>query len=219
MDLSLLYSHSCGIHLRRWNMHIDTSEEVHSWQLILPHKEKPSQLLHEYKSIHPIFRGIAMHDCSVSFIDCCWVLLMCSLLSTCQHSNLTNWNLKIPKNLGAISFNLLPEISKLLSQAVFFYSTFICAFPTSKCTLRQLYLWYAIIPAAAVRFTLQTGGKNKGILGYLWERDDGELGCCRASVGELYHAINTEEISVLDKAMRLGGYCWRGYFNRVLIGC
>ena len=119
MDLSLLYSHSCGIHLRRWNMHIDTSEEVHSWQLILPHKEKPSQLLHEYKSIHPIFRGIAMHDCSVSFIDCCWVLLMYSILSTCQHSNLTNWNLKIPKNLGAISFNLLPEISKLLSQAVF----------------------------------------------------------------------------------------------------
>ena len=68
-------------------------------------------------------------------------------------------------------------------------------------------MWYAIIPAAAVRFTLQTGGKNKGILGYLRERDNGELGCCRASVGELYHAINTEEISVLDKAMRLGGYC------------
>ena len=90
MDLSLLYSHSCGIHLRWWNMHIDTSEEVHSWQLILPHKEKPSQLLHEYKSIHPIFRGIAMHDCSISFIDCCGVLLMCSLLSTCQHSTETS---------------------------------------------------------------------------------------------------------------------------------
>ena len=34
-------------------------------------------------------------------------------------------------------------------------------------------------------FTLETGGENEGILGYLRERDDGEVGCCRACVGEL----------------------------------
>jgi len=46
-------------------------------------------------------------------------------------------------------------------------------------------MWYTISLAAVVRFTLETGGENEGILGYLRERDDGEVGCCRACVGEL----------------------------------
>ena len=48
-------------------------------------------------------------------------------------------------------------------------------------------MWYTIPLAAVVRVTLGTGGENDGILGYLWERDDGEVGCCRACVGELPH--------------------------------
>ena len=48
-------------------------------------------------------------------------------------------------------------------------------------------MWYTIPLAAVVRVTLGTGGENEGILGYLWERDDGEVGCCRACVGELPH--------------------------------
>jgi len=48
-------------------------------------------------------------------------------------------------------------------------------------------MWYTISLAAVVRFTLETGGENEGVLGYLQERDDGEVGCCRACVGELPH--------------------------------
>jgi len=39
-------------------------------------------------------------------------------------------------------------------------------------------MWYIISLAAVVRFTLETGGENEGVLGYLRERDDGEVGCC-----------------------------------------
>lgn len=88
-------------------------------------------------------------------------------------------------------------------------------------------MWYTISLAAVVRFTLETGGKNEGILGY----HDGEVGCCRACVGELLRHLLRGEIGagqgqetrrlLLKEALKVQVTPAEEHFNRVprLLDC
>ena len=114
MDLCLLYSHLCRIHLR-WNMHYRyvwrgslMTTDFTSWG-----QAKPTATW--IQKFHQVFRGTAVCDCSVSFTDCCWVLLMCSLLSTsafkpyqlilsCHQLQLAPWDYEALPQATLLSF-------------------------------------------------------------------------------------------------------------------